>query len=460
MNKNRVIGLTLAIILIVFLGSSCQSNEQENIESSTGQTTTSSNELTVSIFSHSDSHMQAAAELYENKTGIKVNIQNNYYEPNLDSLDRFWDTSIYTEQTLSALLAGSGADIYSVEWLDYAQLGKNGLLVDLSEWLNDNEKYSDDSVFRDILLSGKSDDGIYAIPIYFVFRKICASSNNEPQLDNRRMTWQAFFEQIRETDYSQERAYYDQDINIFMERFSDRASEFIDETRNTQSLDSPEMITLLEECKGWSDERLCLDYTDPNSMDSTFSYFGNPIGSAEIAEALCTLPEEYMSSSYYSNMVCPMPYDGKPILSDGIEKYPEKVEDLSYYAINAGSPNAELAKDFLQFLLSEEAQEAMLATGSSGGFQIPINRAAFRNLLEKDLEKIQNSNRNLKLDVPSLIGEAEKTINEIAFIIPEKPYYRTIIRETASQFFLGKTTAKEAAKQMANKMDLYLKEQK
>jgi hypothetical protein len=65
----------------------------------------------------------------------------------------------------------------------------------------------------------------------------------------------------------------------------------------------------------------------------------------------------------------------------------------------------------------------------------------------------------IELDFPALISEAEGTVDQIAYIIIEKPYYRTIIREVAKQFFLDQISAEEAARQMSDKVSLYLKEQ-
>jgi len=131
--------------------------------------------------------------------------------------------------------------------------------------------------------------------------------------------------------------------------------------------------------------------------------------------------------------------------------------------VNAGSAKAEIAQDFLRFLLSEEAQGKMASRDISlNGFMFPVNRAVFRSLVESDLERIQTSVNTfdaVEMDIPGLIKEAEEIVDQIAYIIYRKPYYQTIIREVAKEFFLDKISAEEAARQMSDKVGLYLKEQ-
>ena len=447
MKNKHVIALVLSLVIIVIMCSSCQTQNSDIASSAEG-------DLVVSVFLYDDSALQIAADLYEEKTGIKVDIQNNFYTSDYDNTTQ--DTGIYTERIISELMSGSGADIYDVHMLDFDQLGENGLIVDMSSWLESNE-YSNDTMFSNILLSGKTENGIFAVPTGFVYREMCATSDEEPIPENTRMTWREFFDQLSETGYAKEPAYYYTDIDIFMERFIARTSDFIDENKNVQNLDSAEMVSLLEECRDWRDMGLCRDSSEPAPSEISYSYIYSGISAKYIADALCTLPEEYTPVSYFANPVSPMPYDGEPIVIDGKECYPEIVTGLSYYAVNAGSPNAQAAQEFLQFILSEETQAAMAVDANAT--DIPINRAAFRTLVEKDLERVQISNRSLTLDLPTLIEEAESKVDEIAYIAQEKPYYDTIIKDTASQFFLGQISADEAAEQMANKVDLYLKEQ-
>jgi ABC-type glycerol-3-phosphate transport system substrate-binding protein len=133
------------------------------------------------------------------------------------------------------------------------------------------------------------------------------------------------------------------------------------------------------------------------------------------------------------------------------------------YGINAGSPNAEVAQDFLRFLLSEEMQEEV----ADSGLLYPLTRASFRSMIESDLNGLEENMRRdyddfdyvEKLDYPALIKEAEDYVDEIAYIVVQKPYYRTIIREVAKEFFLDRISAEEAARRMSDRVGLYLKEQ-
>jgi ABC-type glycerol-3-phosphate transport system substrate-binding protein len=252
--------------------------------------------------------------------------------------------------------------------------------------------------------------------------------------------------------------YQSTELKIFMDRFISRASYFIDVDGNTQNLYSGEMISLLEECRSWSDMGLCKGYGNNLSMAAPYSYGGYPV-SVQPAVALCTLPEEYNHNlgNYY---FAPMPFDGNAVIAGGNERYPILQSHAPLYGVNAGSPDAEAAGDFLRFLLSEDGQYTMSFRDGTGDFNLPLNRAVFRNLVESDLERIQASISNTTdLDFPVLIKEAEEAVDQIAYTIIPKPYYNTIIREVAKQYFLGEISAEEAARQMSDKVDLYLKEQ-
>jgi ABC-type glycerol-3-phosphate transport system substrate-binding protein len=270
------------------------------------------------------------------------------------------------------------------------------------------------------------------------------------------MTWPEFMGEVSELDYTQDIAFGRMDLEIFMDRFTSRSPYFIDEAGNTQNLYSEEMVSLLEECREWSDMGLCAAYSNPATLTEMAS-FGGGLHPDYLADMFCTLPEEYTSTRQDIIYFAPMLFDGDAVSIDGNVRYPE-INWATLYGVNAGSPMAGEAQDFLLFLLSEEAQMRMAETNPMNG--LPFNRAAFRHVIEKDLERVQATMPNiLDLDFPTLVKEAEETVEQIAYFIIQKPYYRTIIREVAKEFFLDQISAEAAARQMSDKVSLYLKEQ-
>jgi len=434
-------------------------------------------ELTMSVYLWKDNHFRAAARLYEEKTGIKVNIQNNFdfNEEFVEYMDtaEYWlnpypDVGMYTEKTLASLTTGRGADIYDLSWLDFERLGRNGLLVDIAGWLENDAELSEKIVFRDILLSGKTEHGIFAAPLDFQLRKLATYSADEPLLENKRMTWKEFFDEAERLDYTKDRFYVAFDFQIFMERFISRASDFIDEDENTNNLYSEDMISLLEECKEWRDLGLCADARNPTSYYDWGSYGYIVVFDYDIADMLCTIPDEYRRDDI--TIIAPIPSDAEPVYADGNVRYPELIAHNfaagSYYGVNAGSPNAEAAQVFLRFLLTEEGQDKMQISEIKH-FGLPVNRTVFRDAIERDLDRILPSyivsehgvpTITPELDFPALINEAEEHVNQIAYIIIEKPYYRFAVFEPARAFFLNEISAEEAARQMSDKVGLYLKE--
>jgi ABC-type glycerol-3-phosphate transport system substrate-binding protein len=475
MKHRKAIALLIAFIFVTLMVSACQNQGDGGADSPSGASAPGStdapqelNELTMDVWLYEDEFIKEAAELYVEKTGVKVNIQNYYIPPDWNSsdyrLDPDQDLNIYAERVIADLLVKSGADIYHVNFLDYEQLGNNGLLVDMSDWLDNDAELTNDVVFRDLIHSGKSDKGIFGLSIDFCINRLSATSGDEPILENKRRTWQEFFDEVSELDYTQDIIFWYSELDLFMVRFYSRASYFIDESKNTQKLYSEEMISLLEECKDWNDRGFCWDIRDvplfftPDDRSNLGSYIGAAGGSTgdRWAETFCTIPEEYRRSIY---TFAPLPNDGGSIRTDGKNRYPEII-GTPLYSVNAGSPKAEAAMDFLKFLLSEDCQRKMLPKDNGpNGFLLPVNRAVFRDLIESDLERIQKAIRTVEMDIPELIDEAEETVDEVAYFIIPKPYYNTIIREVAKEFFLDQISAEEAARQMSDKVGLYLKEQ-
>jgi multiple sugar transport system substrate-binding protein len=481
--------LLVVAVVVVLLLAACQTKGQSGgdpgVTATAGPSGSSnSGELTMAVWHYYDKHLKDAAKLYEEKTGIIVNIQNNWIEPefkDIEIVDSNGDSKIFRitfgpdmsldeQKTISALTTGSGADIYDVCFLDFEHLGRNGLLVDMGEWLENDAEFSDDKVFRNILLSGKTESGVFAVPIDFGFSKLYAFTKDEPLPPNKRMTWQEFMDEVSELDYTGEIAYSSTDLDIFMDRFVSRASYFIDEAGNTQSLYSKEMISLLEECRDWSDLGLCAQYGDFATGAASPSYAGMQCFDYT-AEFFCTLPEEYIRNSIY---FAPIVSDRDVVKAEEKKLYPEDSIGRILYSVNAGSPKAEMAQDFLRFLLSEEAQDEMIDKKSGWfkerkGLGLPINRAVFRGMIERDLERIQKdfdlSTYTIELDFLELISEAEETVDqvdqvdEVAYFIRGNPKCITIIKEAAKEFFLDKITAEEAARRMSDRVGLYLKEQ-
>ena len=493
MKQGKYLILLFLLTSIVLLFTACQTINKNGQNSSDASSAESSdltlssdnpNEITMAVWLYSDKHLKDAAKLYEEKTGIKVNIQNNYVEPeviyteivdsNGDSrilsvaLDSPDITSMYEQKTLSDLMTGSGADICDVNFFDFENLGRNGLLVDMEGWLENDPNLADDIVFQNILLSGKTGSGVFAVPIDFCFSKLFAFTKDEPLLPNKRMTWQEFMDKVSELDYTGEIAYSATDLDIFMGRFISRASYFIDEDGNTQRLDSKEMISLLEECRDWRDLGLCRQEGDLAAMTASPSYGGYSCYGDYSAEFFCTLPEDYIR-----NYICfaPIVSDGDVVKAEGKTLYPEESVWGLKYGVNARSPKAEMAQDFLRFLLSEEAQDEMVDKKSGWfkeqkGLNLPVNRAVFRGMIERDLERIQTDLDRVtsaytieQLDFPELINEAEETVDQVDQIEYSGKPYLPIIREVAKQYFMDKISAEEAVMQMSNKVGLYLKEQ-
>lgn len=144
---------------------------------------------------------------------------------------------------------------------------------------------------------------------------------------------------------------------------------------------------------------------------------------------------------------------------------------LSRFSINGGTQNKEGAWAFLEYLLSEEYQQLNTTAGS----QFPIRKDAFEERLLHTMREEHPGKMGQRYH--SFTGEIlkdseypEVTENDRRFLrymadniyldtgSALKSEYRSIISEEASAFFSGDKTAEEAAKNIQNRISLFLNE--
>ena len=451
-------GVICIALLLVCCFTSCapQSNVSLELPEEDG-----AEEITVALCYYEPEHVKAAAKEFELKTGVKVNIKNyldlsgeaSHEVVNEDTGETREITTVegdlgvshYRETALAELLSGTGADIYDVAGLDFQNLGERKLLYNLKNWVQQEPELSDENVFQNLLFATEKDDALYAIPVGFTAFVMCTSTDT-PDLGEQPMTWEQFFERTK--DFPRNGLLLaEDDANIFLKRFYAREKSFIDEKNKTQSLNSTEMVALLKQCKQWSEEGLC---SSLNSPDESFEH--TPLFSERIFRNFDTILLGELPPDY------PDPIKIYPLPSDAEDYKPSYEAILTMlFAINGSSEKQRTAWEFLKFMYSEEAQKHFIV-------EFPLNRNAFNDSIESGMELLQADlvrqglSKIENLDVKQVRSNAIKFTENIDSVTYHTPIH-TIIDDISKEYFYDKISAEEAAKKMADKVGLYLKEQ-
>ena len=433
----KIIKLLLLLMACIVLLSGCTA-------ASTGTNTPAlpeeddATEITIEVIDYSSTFYLDAAKKFEEETGIKVNVINIY-----NNFESFQEKVLYanTERIKAELMAGKGADIYANTYLDYIKLGNNNKICNLADWISQDHDFSDEKYYMNIISNGFDGGDVYSIPLFMMFWAL-GSDVEVPELDDKNLNWEDFFELTKEIKRSGV-LYGLTDYEIFMRRFRDRTDIFIDELHKKQNLNSPEMVELLEQCKKWGSDGLCIKLSAADqSMVYKSAFFLEYGGSIELLTNI-RFDSPYMESEPYFYDI---PNDS------GNNNRANKISPIDYICINAASPYKGSAWRFVKFLLSEKIQLT--------GINTPINRKAMKIDLGRTLAQMTEYSK-LNIDTDQAIRETQATLDAI----DELPsIYQTdieiiVFNKNAKRFFNNEISAEEAAKSMAAAVDLYFKEQ-
>lgn len=390
-------------------------------------------EINVEVWDNT-SFFEDAAQKFENETGIKVNVMNIYND--FQSFQE--DLSAGRERIQAELMAGKGVDIYVNTYIDYIEIGKSNHLCNLANWITADPDFSDNAYYMNIIKSGFDDGNLYSVPLFMMFSDL-GSTIEVPELDGKSLNWEEFFNLTKGIKRSGI-LYGITDYELFRRRFGDRYGSFIDKEHKSHSLDSPEMVKLLEQCKQWSAEGLCIPYDTENTEMYENAFFVEFGGS-----------DMFLLSNfrYDPSLDYPFYYD---IPSDsGKNDKANKISPIDYICINAASQHQGTAWKFVKFLLREDIQ--------STGFFAPVNRKAAEAQISQRLNEIR---RYFMLDIDTdQVADENIAILDAIDKVPNlfKNEIEQIINQEAQRYFRNEISAEEAAKNMAAKVTLYFKEQ-
>ena len=419
MKRLKLISVLIACIIIL---SGCGAETAQTEDTALPQEDNAT-EITIEVGENSLSFYKNAARKFEAETGVKVNVISA-------SNDDTARTRIQAE-----LMAGKGADIYASIYLDFIGIGQNGHLCNLANWIALDPYFSDDEFYMNLLQSRFDEGDCYSLLLFMMIRTL-GSTIEVPELNGKSLNWEEFFETTKGIERSGV-LYGIMDYDVFFYRFRERYKSFIDEENRTQSLNSPEMIQLLEQCKEWGAEGLCIPFAAENFTELSANAFFRGSGGGIDMLTNISVDSPFFEKTYF--------YD---IPSDsGKNDRANKIMTTDFVCINAASPCKGTAWELVKFLFSEDIQASNIL--------VPVNRKAAAEILSELIE-------NNKLDIDS--DQAIKETDAILDAIDDLPdiYPNDIVQivlKQAERFFSNEISAEEAAKNMADGVALYFKEQ-
>ena len=404
--------------------------------------------LTIAIMD-SERFFEAAVGKFEKEhPDIKVDVKTDYQEG-------------YQKVISTELMAGNGADIIEIQYLSYKKYVDKNMLVNLSEIIKNDKNFDISKYQQGVINACKYKDNLYMMPISFRFMAFMANNNimNKEGLniDSTKWTWKEFLEIAQKIS---------KDTNgdgkldqfalpkmskeeIFDFVFTNEYPNFVNFDNKTANFDSKEFIEILNFVKDFPVEKVCsptldmaglYNYTDPGTVafirHSSNGYSNGLIqGRAQINGEV-----EFLDTPSFSG--------GKNPKNFSLEKT---------FSINNNSKMKDESWDLIKVLLSDEIQT------SSDFFRFGVNlnslkEMAKREMLNEEYKYYKDKGRYAK----PLTQEGVDLVNKVIDGLNTITYYdikaNNIIFEGANEFFTGKKTAEEAAKQIQNKINIYLGE--
>lgn len=378
---------------------------------------------------------------------VNYNKQSEHYEIVYESFDgdTSWDDQRRRIQL--ELTGGGGPDILdytALQNIDMRPYAETGLFLDVTDFLA-----AQGELVKNVAEANQVGEGIYGVPYSFSIGTMVTS----PMMATDRENWTmeycmrtaqekgcALFIKAPYGWTREESGLYV--MQVLGLGISD-IQPFVDEEQGISSFEQPEFIELLEFSK---------EYWDPDPEASAAGRYAS-------GEIFCTaIGIKDFDSFWY----CEELFEGEPVYigypSPQGGQYEISVD--SFY-INAASPHAEGAMDFLQYLLAEEQQRALVTGYGSFPVKQELLEALWKEAKEEKIKDIRYEKGDITYGARLMTDEEERIFWEML----EHPVYWhwqnaiwDIVEEEALPFFYSEKSAGEIADSIDSRVQIYLDE--
>jgi len=367
----------------------------------------------------------------------------------------------YQKVNSTELMAGKGADIIEIGELPYKKFADKNVLANLSEMIKNDSSFDINKYHQGLLNACKYKDNLYIMPINFGFTTFGVNKNiidkEGLNIDSTKWTWKEFLSKAQKiTKDKNGDGKPDQYAllkmtteEIFDYIFACEYPNFIDFDKKTANFDSPQFIEILNFSKDFLAKKVCsptLDIaelykmTDPGTIGFMPQYFPDYLN-ITLAQAINNGEVVFLDMPTYSGKRAPKPF----------------YIGLAFSINNNSEMKAEAWK-FMKFLLSDEIQSNV------DMYQFAVNLDSLKEQAKRGLtqnymyKSYKDQGRNVKPLTQADIDLVDKMMGELKTIKYSESKADKIVADGAKEFFSGKKTAEEAAKQIQNKMNIYLGE--
>jgi multiple sugar transport system substrate-binding protein len=347
------------------------------------------------------------------------------------------------------LMSGSAGDIVDLTGMPGMQYAKNNLIEDLYPYMNNDPEFHKEDYYTNIFQANEYQNKLYIMPIGFYYwcvrlNKTLLDKNQIEAPVGDSINYQQILDIYHKIDPSRDKLFLSHycDPSIMEEVESIR---YLDAKNDKADYNSPGYIDFLNDLNSilWpSAQEIELARQNNGGKDESF---GSPAENDLCFFAGSFYQEEKTAKLFYDspNLTLPIPLTA----TNGDKGFMENDMTLG---IISSSKNKDLAWKFIRFCIEEKPVDLLTNFDRWRMVYVPINRNNELKMLEAQFgegheEAVQmidqwNSERN----------ESCEFVN--TFVLLDAKYY---IQE---EFFSGRTSAEECARQIQERMEIYLKE--
>lgn len=409
-------------------------SEQEQIDETQGELT---------IYSSDNIYIDWLVQAFNRKyPNIKVvyNLGSN------DDSNSFPD---YTAKASVDMMSGSAGDVISIGAMPFRQFGRNHLLEDLYPYMENDPEFYQEDYYGNIFEAMEYNDRLWAVPLSFFnyvirFNKTMLEEHHIAAPEGKLLNYKDIINIYHKIAPNRDKLLIAENISYQRLEFIEY-SRYFDEKQGRAYFDSPEFIEFLNEMRKlrWpSKQELRL---------ANLRFFGEDCWDSPGENDLCLI----LVSSYYkernaklfnehpSNLTVPVPLSASN--GDGHFYSPDKM-----LGISSASKNKELAWKFIRFCIEEKPLETLRDDNIWPLTGTPINRNNTLKLLEDAFGEGNDEG-------VWIVDGWNSKINEESFFASAYLLYEPIEKIT-EEFYAGRITAEDCAKQIQERAEIYLKE--
>ena len=417
----------LLLLLLAALGAlpGCGANMDMGTGAGTGTgEETADIELAIAAFNDSQFLQYAARKFEEMHEGVKIDIAAYAGEEK--------DASKFSQIINTALMSGRGEDIIDVSNIPWWKLADKNKLLDLDGEIN----ITPEIYYKNVMDAYIYKDRRYVVPLCFAFEAFQFADAYAGQEPPRHITFDTLLslaEKYPGTPLFNDSGFGMGPMTLAYKLFDMNFGDFVDVANKNASVSGEQFISLLENIQSIAGA------LTPPTRDE------NPL----IRQLVIYSPAmSHMGTVGYENVFLLTDEAGQSIfLASGFIP-----------AVNANSPNKELAIDFIRFLISEEMQS------SPELMCCPVNKKAalestgliFRDMQLGGYVPDGFNNDSLGQNIAKFNELVERlSTHELAYA---DVFIRDFVMSEMRRFFHGEVSAEQAAANLQSRLNTYLKE--